>query len=103
MQHGLFDEDIAVAKKENALLLLCLPKAPDNLERRVGLAGAGGHDQEETVLAFGDGFDGFVDGDALVVARLLAARVVVIVLEDDFFLGWCQPFPGPVFLPEGFR
>jgi hypothetical protein len=37
-------------------------------------------------LALGDGFEGLVNRDALVVARLLAARIVVEVLEDDFFL-----------------
>lgn len=68
---GLVHQDIAVGEKEDALLALGLPEAPDDLEGRVGLAGAGGHDQEEALLALGDGFDGAVDGDALVVAGAL--------------------------------
>ena len=83
VDHGLVDEDVAVGEEEDALLAPGLPQPPDDLEGGVGLAGAGGHDEQDAVLALGDGFDGRVDGDALVVARLLAAAVVEVVLEDD--------------------
>ena len=33
-----------------------------------------------------NGFDGFVDGDPLVIARFLAADVFEIIPEEDFFL-----------------
>jgi hypothetical protein len=49
-----------------------LPQPPDDLEGGVGLAGAGGHDQQDALLAAGDGFDRAVDGVELVVARRLA-------------------------------
>ena len=48
-----------------------LPQPPDDLKGGVGLAGASGHDQQDTLLAFGDGFDGAVDRHLLVVVRLL--------------------------------
>ena len=60
-----------------------LPQPPDDLEGRVGLAGAGRHDQQNAVLALGDGLDRGVDGVDLIVARRLAAAVVEIILEDD--------------------
>jgi hypothetical protein len=42
------------------------------LESGVGLTGAGGHDQQDAVLALGDGLYRRVDGVALALARLLA-------------------------------
>ena len=69
---GLVGEDVAIDQEEDALLGARLPQPPDDLERGVGLAGAGGHDQQDAVLAAGDGLDGAVDGDELVVARRLA-------------------------------
>ena len=86
VDHGLVDQHVAVGQKEDAFLPAGLPQPPDDLEGGVGLAGAGGHDQQDAVLPLGDGFDGRVDGVALVVARLLAAAVVVVVLQDDLLL-----------------
>ncbi len=83
VDHGLVDQDVAIGEEEDAFLAPGLPQAPDDLKGGVGLAGAGCHDEEDAILALGDGFDGLVDRDALVVARLLAAGVVVVVLEDD--------------------
>ena len=103
VHHRLIDEDIAVGEEEDAFLAAGLPQAPDDLEGGVGLAGAGGHDEEDAVLALGDGFDGRVDGDALVVARLLAAAVLEVVLEDDLFLLRGQAFPPAVFRPQSLR
>ena len=64
VDHRLVDEDVAVGKEQDAFLAAGLPQAPDNLKGGVGLAGAGGHDQQDAVLALGDGFDGCVDGVA---------------------------------------
>ena len=60
---GLVDQDVAVGEEEDAFLRARLPQPPDDLERGVGLAGAGGHDEEDAILALGDGLDGAVDGD----------------------------------------
>ncbi len=83
---GLVGEDVAVDEEEDALLGARLPQPPDDLKGGVGLAGAGGHDEQDAVLAAGDGLDGAVDGDELVVARRLAGAVVVVVLRGDGFL-----------------
>ena len=64
VHHGLVDQDVAVGKEKDALLAAGLPQAPDDLKGGVGLAGAGGHDQQDAVLALGDGLDGCVDGIA---------------------------------------
>ena len=99
--HSLVDKDVAVGQKQNALLGLSLPQPPNDLECRVGFAGAGGHDQQHPLLAFGDGLDGTVDGDALVIARLLAASVGVKRLLDEFDHSVCdEPLPLLVKRPQ---
>jgi hypothetical protein len=87
---------VAVGEKEDAFLPAGLPRPPDNLKRGVRLAGAGGHDQEDSVLALGDGFDRGVDGIGLIVARALAAAIFKIILQDDRFLVGSEAFPGAV-------
>ena len=49
-----------------------LPQPPDDLEGRVRLACAGGHDEQDALFTPRDGVHGAVDGDQLVVARQLA-------------------------------
>ena len=89
---GLVGEDVAIDEEEDALLGARLPQPPDDLEGGVGLAGAGGHDEQDAVLAAGDGIDRAVDGDELVVAGRLAGAVVVVVLRGDgFLLRRCSP------------
>ena len=61
VDHRLVDEHVAVGEEQDALLAPGLPQPPDDLERRVGLAGAGRHDQQDAVLALGDGLDRGVD------------------------------------------
>ena len=90
--HSLVDEDIAVGEEEDAFLTPGFPQAPDDLEGGIGFAGAGGHDQEDAILRLGDGFDGDVDGVALVVARRLAAGVFEVILEDDGSASGVRPF-----------
>jgi hypothetical protein len=80
---GLVGEDVAIDEEQDALLGPGLPQPPDDLKGGVGLAGAGGHDQQDAVLAPGDGLHRAVDGDELVVARRLAGAVVVVVLGGD--------------------
>jgi hypothetical protein len=76
-----------------------LPQPPDDLEGGVGLARAGRHDQQNPVLALGDGLDRRVDGIHLIVARGLAAAVVVVVLKNDL-LGRRRALPGAIARPE---
>jgi hypothetical protein len=100
IHHRLIDKDIPVSKEENALSTTCLPKTPDNLESGVGLAGAGGHNEEDPILPLGNGFDGLIDGDTLIITRLLATAVVEVVLEEEFLLLRGQAFPPAVFFPK---
>ncbi len=92
--HGLIDQDIAVDQEQDALLGFALPQPPNDLESGVGLAGAGGHDQQHALLPLGDHFNCTVDRHALVIARLAAAAVGMerLFYELDGFRG-CQPFP----------
>ena len=100
VDHRLVDQDVAVGEEQDALLAAGLPQPPDDLEGGVGLAGAGRHDEQDAVLALGDGLDRRVDGVDLVVARRLAAAVVVVVLEDDLLGLGRQALPGAVAGPE---
>ena len=53
-----------------------VPELPAELERHGGLAGAGGHGEQQSPLALEDGFHGPVDGDLRVVPLALADFVV---------------------------
>ncbi|SDM11847.1 hypothetical protein SAMN05428957_102411 [Oryzisolibacter propanilivorax] len=97
VDHGLVDEDVAVGQEQDALPGAALPQPPDDLERGVGLARAGGHDQQHALLALGDGLHGAVDGVELVVTRCLAGRVVA---GGDLLLGRRPAFPGAVAGPQ---
>jgi len=79
----LFDEDVAVGEEEDALFAAGFPEAPDDLEGGVSFSGAGGHDEEAAVVAGGDGFNGGVDGVALVVAGGFIATIGEIVRQAD--------------------
>jgi hypothetical protein len=94
---------VAVGQEEDAFLAAGFPEAPDNLEGGVGFAGAGGHDQEDAVLALGDGLNGGIYGIALVVAGGLATRVVKVILEDDLFSLGGQALPGAIPGPKVLR
>ena len=100
VDHRLVDQDVAVGEEQDALLAARLPQPPDDLERGVGLAGAGRHDEQDAVLALGDGLDGGVDGVDLVVARRLAAAVVEVVLKDDLLGFGVEALPGAVARPQ---
>ena len=97
---GLGEKDVAVGEKEDAFLHPCLPQAPNDLERGVGLAGAGGHDQQDAILLMRDGLDHLVDGVQLVVARRLARGIGVVVLGYDGSGRVGQAFPRAVTAPE---
>ena len=103
VHHRLVDQDVAVGEVQDAFPLPGFPQTPDDLERSVGLARASRHYEQNAVLPLGDGLDRLVDGDALVVARLLAACIVVVVLKDDAFFRGGERFPGTIFRPELLR
>jgi hypothetical protein len=70
------------------------------LKGGVGFTGASGHDEQDAVHAVGDGFNGGVDGVALVVARGFASGVFKVILEHDRLSLGGDAFPGPVAGPE---
>ena len=100
---GLVDENVTVGQEEDTFGAAAAPESPHDLEGGVGFAGAGGHDEEDAVLSFGDGFDGAVDGDALVVAGHSAAALEEVVLLDDGLGGGVEVLGGDVALPEFVR
>jgi hypothetical protein len=98
---GLVGEDVAVDEEKDAFSGLRLPQPPDDLEGGIRFSGAGRHDQQDALLSAGDGFDGAVDSVDLVVARGLAAAVVVIGRFDgDALFRAGDALPGAVALPE---
>jgi len=96
----LVHEDVAIGEEQDALLDAGFPEPPDDLESRVGLAGARGHDQQISVLAPCNRLDGSVDGRNLIVTGLLAASVHVVVLGDDLFCFGCNALPRTIALPK---
>ena len=81
----LVGEEVSIYEEERPLGSLGLPETPDDLEGCVGLTGASSHDQEEPVLAFGNGFEAAVDRLGLVVTGFFAVAVFVVGLENEFF------------------
>jgi len=81
----LVDEDIPIRPEQYPLYDARLPQPPYDLECGIGLAGAGGHDEQYAARDVGDRLDSSVDGIHLVVARLLARGVIMVRLKDEFF------------------
>src|SRR5665647_34910 len=96
----LVSEDVAVDEEKDSLGLACLPQAPDDLEGRVGLPGAGGHNEQNAILAFGDCLDGAVHCDRLIVAGWLGGAVRVVLLRDELLLPGIEPLPLAVPTPQ---
>ena len=73
------------------------------MKGRVGLARAGGHYEQDAVLAVGNGFYRAVDGDKLIVARRLLRTpdVVILCRHDNLLLG--KSFGGAIAGPKVFR
>lgn len=59
---SLVYQHIAVGQVKDTFLPLGLPQPPDDLEGDEGLAGAGGHRQQDAFLPAQHGVDGQVDG-----------------------------------------
>ena len=97
---GLIHENVAVGEEQDALLGACFPEPPDDLGGDVGFAGAGRHDQQDAVLAFGDGLDGAIDGDFLVIAGLLIRGGQVVVLLDHRNLRGGEALPEAIAPPQ---
>ena len=100
IHHRLINQDIAVGEEEDALFASRLPQSPDDLKCSIGLPGARGHHEQNTILSLGDGFDCSIDSVGLVVAGAFAAAVLEIVLQDDLLLVWTKSLPCPIFCPE---
>jgi hypothetical protein len=106
----LVDEDVAIGEIEHPRVAARAPSAPpelpDYLHRHEGLAGAGRHREQETLLAPEDCRDRTVDRGLLVVAGLLHAAVGVVERSVEghnetighWVLG--DPLPGTVPVPQ---
>ena len=68
---GLVREDIAVHEEQHPLDLPGLPQPPYNLKDGERLAGAGGHDHQHSALPPRNGFDRPLNGNPLIVPKLL--------------------------------
>ena len=100
VHHRLVDQDVAVRKEQDAFPVSRLPQPPDDLEGGVSLARAGGHDEQDAILSFGDGLDRGVDRVDLVVARGLVTAALVIVLKDNLLGFRGQALPGAIARPQ---
>lgn len=82
---GLVQQDVAVRQEEDALFKPRFPKLPDDLKGREGLARAGGHHQQYSILPFRHRLHRPVDRHDLVVARLLSVLVFIELVGDHLF------------------
>jgi hypothetical protein len=81
---GIVNQDIAVGKIEDLGAAVFTggvptgaPEFPTNLKGDNGLAGAGGHSEQNPLLPLHNGLHNSVNGDFLIIAGTLAAVVVV--------------------------
>ena len=82
----LVNKIVAVSQVQDFLLHAAFQQTVYDLERCVGFASAGGHNQQNTVLPPCNSVYGAVDGNALVVAGRVGALAAVIRLCYDFLL-----------------
>lgn len=73
------------------------------MESGIGLAGAGRHNEEDTVLTTGYCINGAVDSDTLIIARSLIARLKIVRLGDELLLLRREVFVADMTLPEILR
>jgi len=85
---GLVAQHDAVGQEQDAPRAAGARELPGDLQGHVGLAGPRGHGQQDAPRAGGDGRDGLVDGDLLVVARALA---VPLIVGHDQRVQVCRP------------
>lgn len=85
IDEGLVCEIVSIDEEEDALGLLSLPKAPDDLEGRIGFAGPRSHNEEKAFLTLCDGFESAINCFCLVVTRCFTPGVLMVGLEDELF------------------
>ncbi len=100
IDHRLIDQDVAISKEQDSFFRTGFPKSPDDLECGKGLAGAGGHDQQGSLLSLTDGVDYTIDCDGLVVSRATSTAVRVVRLCHDRDVGRSDLLCVTVLLPE---
>lgn len=89
---GLIDQDVAVGQVQDSALATGLSQFPHDLHGDEGLAGAGGHGDQDAPFTLDDGLHRPVDGDFLVVAWALdcavgVAQFAVSGKQQDFGVG----------------
>lgn len=72
VDHGWVDQDVAIGGEEDAVLTVCVPQSPADLNGRVSLAGAGRVVPPLAVLYFGDRLKRRIDCAELILLRALA-------------------------------
>ena len=76
--YGLIDENIAVRQIENLTDLGSLSQAMNDLKSRKSLSRSRCHNEQDAILTSRNSFKRTIDGDALIVARMIAAVLLVI-------------------------
>ena len=80
---GLVDQRSAIGQEKDSFFHTRLPQPVDDLKSRVRFACAGGHDQQDAVIAFGDGFHRAVDGDLLIVSWRATGAIRKVFLRGN--------------------
>ena len=99
----LISECCTIDEEQYALFLLRLPEPPDDLERRVGLAGPCRHDEHDAVLALCNCFYHAIYRIDLIVARTTTGPILKILLQKNVTLLFVQILSVLISLKEGGR
>ena len=84
--NGLVYKNIAVSEVQDLALHTALQQTVYDLESSVGLACAGSHNQQQTILATCNRINSSVDGNALIVAGRIGVLTGIIGLLHHYFL-----------------
>ena len=76
----LIDQNIAVCKVEDLTLHPALKQAVHDLERGIGFTRAGGHNQEQTILPFGNRVNCAIDCYSLIITGRIGVLATVVRL-----------------------
>ena len=87
LHDGLIHQNIAICQIEHLSLHSTFQQAVDDLKCGIGFSSTGGHDQQQSLLAAGDGIYCAVDGDPLVIPGRIGILAGIVRLVDRNFLG----------------
>jgi len=92
--NGLVNENVPVGKIQDLFLHTAFQQTIYSLESNIRFAGAGRHDEKNSLLSSRNCIHGAVDSVPLIIARSVGRLAGVVGLVNDLFLLIVETFPG---------